>query len=154
VARALVRGVTAPDPQALRLVGSFPVERISVDVDRPGVFTLQGIVPAVRVRGFPASFDLTVVNFWTGGLPGSVYSAGVRIQAEDGTVVGQAETSFEGPGYGTHHVQMIAFSGTWDEPGHYTIETWLGGMPLYTQHLPVYEVLEDSSEEGAQEGGN
>jgi hypothetical protein len=144
--RSVILGVATPDPDALRLLASFPVESVWADLSRPGIFALQGIVSALRVYTFPARFDFHVVNYWTGGWGDVTYYAGTRIIDEEGRTINEAETAFGGPGYGATHVQQFVFSGVWDRPGHYVLETWLNGLPLYAYYLPVYEVMEVEEE--------
>jgi hypothetical protein len=131
-ARTLLRGVTTPAPDALRLLGSFPAENVALWHD--DLVTAEHIVYAFFDRRFPARLHLNVVTLWSGGNAGQEYHAGVRVLDSDGELLDRAEAVIEG-GQGQVN-QILLLEPVMPQAGRHRVEIWLDGAPLYA--YPLY----------------
>jgi hypothetical protein len=141
-ARTLMRAVMTPDPQALRLLGSFPAENVAVW--RDDLLTAERIVYTFFTRNFPARLRLNIITLWSGGNVDQNYRTGVRVLEPTGEELDRAEGTIEG-GQGQMN-QVLLLEPLLPEAGQYDIEIWLDGAPLYS--YPLYIV---SEEEGAHD---
>ncbi len=136
-ARALMRAVMTPDPQALRLLGSFPAENIAVW--RDNLLTAERIVYTFFANNFPTRLQLNVVILWSGGNVDQEYRTGARVLGPTGEELERAEGMIEG-GQGQLN-QILLLEPLLPAAGQYDIEIWLDGAPLYS--YPVHIVSEE-----------
>ena len=144
--RAVLNGLTHPDPHALRLQGAHFVEAVSEDVTHQGLYSLHGIVPALRAREFPTQRAFTLTTLWTGGKTGQTVPAGVRIKDPHNEVLLQAENTIQFPGVGGIFVLSFDLTVEFSAPGLYPVEVWLIGAPAHAFYLPVYQWTEDNTD--------
>jgi hypothetical protein len=145
-ARTLLRGVTTPTPQALRLLGSFPAENVALW--RDDLLTAERIVYTFFAPEFPARVQLNIITLWSGGNPDQEYHTGIRIAGPGGEELDRAEGVIQG-GQGQMN-QVLFLEPVMPQPGMHTVEVWLDGAPLYAYplHLHTDTPPEDNDVQG------
>jgi len=145
--RALIQGLITPDPTALRLRAMLITDSgLAESVQRPGIYSVQNLVPAIRAARFPTLHTLTVVALWTGGQPEHRYPTGLRVLAPDHTELLRHEFPPLAPlGQGAYFNQQCQITMEFPLPGLYTFQVWLIGAPIYTDYLPAYLIRDEEA---------
>lgn len=126
-----------------RLLAALPCEdgAASAALD-DGRATLQRIFYDLYATAFPAGFDrLNIATIWMGGE--GEYTVGARLSGPDGTVVAEAQLTYQARPEPATAVLLIHFSTdgmtlVLPEPGRYSVDVLLEGVPVFT--FPLFAV--------------
>jgi len=151
--RAVLYGPPTAPAHALRLYSAFLCEDMSVSAGiGDGLPTFQRVLVTLYARQWPADFPrLTMVSLWSGGVAGQTHLSGARILAPGGAIVAAGEAALTAPGEIGLYIQTLYAPGfILPEPGRYTVELWLDGVPVYQYPLFAEPLPEPEEARDAQ----
>ena len=127
-----------------RLLAALPCEDGVVSAGlNDGRVTFQRIFHDVYASAFPAAFDrMNVATIWTGGE--GDHAVGARLNTPDGTILAEAEMTYTARPEPATAVLLVHFSNdgsillSLPEPGRYTVDVLLEGVPIHT--FPLFVV--------------
>lgn len=127
------------DDSGPRLLAAVPCEDTAASAALgDGRATLQRVFYDLYAADFPASFDrLTVATVWIGGQGNN--PVGARLSAPDGSVIAEASMQYSARPQPATAMLLMHFGAPLilPEPGSYSVDILLQGVPVFTFPLFV-----------------